>query len=108
NNRIDLAELESIWLIGGIDYSESKVNNIKQLHEQGLRYDFQIPINFNFEGDYIDFYQIATKSKRFYLIAMSDKFAFDKDDDVMMFFEIAAPYSTSNLSSKLLYYSNKK
>jgi hypothetical protein len=108
NNRIDLAELESIWLIGGIEYSEPKANKIKELHEQGLRYDFKIPTNFDFEGDYIDFYQVATKSKRFYLIAMSDTFALSKDDDVMMFFEVRAPYSTSNLSPKLLYYPNKK
>lgn len=104
SNRLDLSEIESVWLIGAIEYSKSKAQEIKGLHERGYRYDFKFPTDFNFKGDYIDFYQVATKSKRYYLISMSNTFVIGKDDDVTMFFEVRTPYSTSNLSNELLYY----
>jgi hypothetical protein len=102
-NRIHRENIESIWRLGAIEYSDKKLAEIAEILRQGTQYEFSIPTTFNFEGDYIDFYQITTKDNRYFIYAMSDTYAISKGDGEMMFVEIKDRYSTDNfkVGSKL-------
>jgi hypothetical protein len=102
---IPIGNLQSIWLLGGIDYDESSLINLKEKLVKGDRVKFAIPQNFNFEGDYIDFYQITTKDNRYFIIGTSDTFSPSKEDGVMLFVEIKSPYATDDLPTKRCYFS---
>jgi hypothetical protein len=97
-------DVESIWLVGSIDFNEDQLSRVKEKLLNGENVTFSESESFDFAGDYIDFYQIDTKDKRHFIIAMSDFFMLQKKDKPMFFVELQVPYPTDCLKAGSRFY----
>lgn len=97
-------DIQDIWLLGAIEYSEDKLSYIKGLLTAGGEFQFSPPANFDFKGNYIDFYQLSTKDNRYFILALSNTFALHKENSKMMFVAIERSYPTNKLEQSWNYY----
>ena len=96
SHKINKDQVATISSLGAIPYSLEEVLLIKKELENGVVYQFSFPTTFDFEGDYIDFYQVTTKSGESYVFASCDMSDYMKEEGGLFLIKIEHKYPIEN------------
>ena len=105
--KLAKSEIESIYRIGAILYSEEELERVKQKLLEGESVHFSFPTSgFDFEDDFINFFCIETKGGKYYILANSDLYDYNLEEEALLLLEVNRDQIKNDLENLGPYYSS--
>jgi len=100
--KLGIYSIDEIYHMGSIEYSEADLRSIESKLLKGETPTFNFS-EFSPSKSYINFYQIITTDRRYFIYAMSDNNTFKDVDNMLMTVELKRKLSTSHLPKEARY-----